>query len=55
MTNQEKYDLATNPNTPVEKYDLATNPNTPVDILVVLSRDQDFHVRSHVARNPNNK
>ena len=35
------------------KLKLAKNPNTPKKILIILSKDEDWYVRSYVADNPN--
>ena len=35
------------------KYDLANNPNTPKEILTKLATDKNYYVRYRVARNPN--
>ena len=35
------------------KRDLAYNPNTPKEILIILSKDEDWFVRCRVVQNPN--
>ena len=32
---------------------LAQNPNTPIEVLIELSKDKDWYVRSAIAQNPN--
>ena len=35
------------------KKELASNPNTPAEILIELSKEGDWRVRSSAASNPN--
>ena len=66
LTDDMKYELATNFNTPTEvltqlstdkswyvRWRVADNPNTPKEVLKILSKDKDSIVRYRVVNNPN--
>ena len=66
LTDEMKYKLARNPNTPKEvltilskdeswgiRYWIADNLNTPKEVLKKLSKDKDWHVRCRVAETLN--